>query len=193
MAEFWPIVITAALVTNPALTQFLGLDAALSEGRAVSRAVWLSALTFVVLIVAGSAAWWVHAVAFDSVTFAGLRLFATVAIVTTVALSVEHIANALWPARAWSPDPRIPWLIVNSALLGPVLWATTNMTTFALALGALAGTAVGFCVVACLLAGLTERAAGAAVPAPLRGAGLMLITAGLLSLAFSGFVGLAGR
>ncbi|TXK92795.1 electron transport complex subunit RsxA, partial [Methylococcaceae bacterium CS4] len=53
------------------------------------------------------------------------------------------------------------------------------------------GTALGFTLVLVLFAALRERIDAADVPAPFRGASIGLITAGLMSMAFMGFIGLA--
>ncbi|TXL02373.1 electron transport complex subunit RsxA, partial [Methylococcaceae bacterium CS2] len=52
-------------------------------------------------------------------------------------------------------------------------------------------TALGFTLVLVLFAALRERIDAADVPAPFRGASIGLITAGLMSMAFMGFIGLA--
>ena len=51
------------------------------------------------------------------------------------------------------------------------------------------GAALGFALVLVVFAGARERLAGADVPQPFRGAGIALVTAGMLSLAFMGFAG----
>jgi electron transport complex protein RnfA len=53
------------------------------------------------------------------------------------------------------------------------------------------GTALGFTLVLVLFAALREQIDVADVPAPFQGASIGLITAGLMSMAFMGFIGLA--
>ncbi|MCG5501169.1 Rnf-Nqr domain containing protein, partial [Ectothiorhodospira lacustris] len=53
------------------------------------------------------------------------------------------------------------------------------------------GAAAGFSLVMILFAAMRERVAAADVPAPFRGSAIALVTAGLMSLAFMGFLGLA--
>jgi electron transport complex protein RnfA len=53
------------------------------------------------------------------------------------------------------------------------------------------GAAGGFALVLILFAAIRERLDAADVPAPFRGAAIALVTAGMMSLAFMGFAGMA--
>jgi electron transport complex protein RnfA len=51
------------------------------------------------------------------------------------------------------------------------------------------GGGVGFTIAICLMAGIREELDLCDVPKPLRGAGIALIVAGILAMAFMGFAG----
>ena len=53
------------------------------------------------------------------------------------------------------------------------------------------GTGIGYTVAIVLLAGIRSRIDEEALPAPLRGAPIVLIAAALMSIAFMGFSGLS--
>ena len=55
------------------------------------------------------------------------------------------------------------------------------------------GAGLGFCIVMVLFTSIRERIAVAEVPAPFRDAAIVLITAGMMTLAFLGLAGLSGK
>ena len=79
----------------------------------------------------------------------------------------------------------------NCAVLGVALLNVQEAFSFAGSLLYGFGSALGFTLVLVIFAGQRERLARNDVPAPFRGAPIAFITAGLLSMAFMGFAGLA--
>ena len=85
----------------------------------------------------------------------------------------------------------LPLIASNCALLGVALLNSAASRSFVAALFYGAGASVGFGIALALIAGLRERIARADVPMPFRGAAIVFVTAGILSLAFLGFAGFA--
>ena len=85
----------------------------------------------------------------------------------------------------------VPLLASNCALLGVALLNSTASRSFVAALFYGAGASLGFGLALALIAGLRERLQHADVPLPFRGAAIVFVTAGILSLAFLGFAGFA--
>jgi len=85
----------------------------------------------------------------------------------------------------------LPLVASNCALLGVALLNSAASRSFVAALFYGAGASLGFGIVLALIAGLSERIAHADVPIPFRGAAIVFVTAGILSLAFLGFAGFA--
>ena len=83
-----------------------------------------------------------------------------------------------------------PLLMANAAILGVTLLNVADTSSLALALLRALGAGIGFSVVLVLFAGLREQLTAAAMPAPFRGPAIALISAGLMALAFMGFVGM---
>ena len=85
----------------------------------------------------------------------------------------------------------MPLLASNCALLGVALLNSAASRSFVAALFYAAGASLGFGLALALLAGLRERLEHSDVPLPFRGAAIVFVTAGILSLAFLGFTGFA--
>ena len=85
----------------------------------------------------------------------------------------------------------LPLITVNCAVLGVALLNTQKTHNFFEATLYGFGGALGFSIVLILFSAMRERLAAADVPLPFKGAAIGMITAGLMSLAFMGFTGLA--
>ena len=85
----------------------------------------------------------------------------------------------------------LPLITTNCAVLGVALLNVQSQHSFIQSLMFGFGSALGFTLVLVLFAGLRERLAVLQVPELYRGAPIAFIVAGLLSVAFMGFAGLA--
>ena len=123
-----------------------------------------------------------------------LQYLKILSFVVVVGASIQ-LTNAL--ARRFSPllhrvlGVYVPLIASNCALLGVALLNSAASRSFVAALFYGAGASVGFGIALALIAGLRERIARADVPMPFRGAAIVFVTAGILSLAFLGFAGFA--
>ncbi len=84
----------------------------------------------------------------------------------------------------------LPLITTNCAVLGVALTNVQNGYGFLESVLAGFGTALGFTLAIVLLAGIRSRINEEDLPAPLRGAPIVLIAAALMSIAFMGFSGL---
>lgn len=84
-----------------------------------------------------------------------------------------------------------PLITTNCAVLGVALTNVQNEYNFVESVLAGFGTAVGYTIAIVLLAGIRSRIDEEALPAPLKGAPIVLICAALMAIAFMGFGGLA--
>ena len=86
----------------------------------------------------------------------------------------------------------LPLITTNCAVLGVALFQTAREYDFAQSLTFAIGGGIGFTLALTLLASVRERVQLAEVPEVVQGTVLVLILAGVLSLAFMGFAGLGG-
>ena len=86
----------------------------------------------------------------------------------------------------------LPLITTNCAILGLALFQTNKGYDFIGCLVYALGAGAGFTIAIVIMAGLREHLDLAQVPSIVRGTGLALMVAGLLSLAFTGFAGLGG-
>ncbi|MBO4360714.1 MAG: electron transport complex subunit RsxA, partial [Eubacteriaceae bacterium] len=84
----------------------------------------------------------------------------------------------------------LPLITTNCAVLGVALTNVQDGYSFFESVVSGFGTALGFTIAIVLLASIRSRIKEEDLPAPLRGAPIVLISAALMSIAFMGFAGL---
>ena len=103
-----------------------------------------------------------------------------------VEMALKKLSHGLYAALG----VYLPLITTNCAVLGVALTNVQNDYGFLASVVAGFGTAVGFGVAILILAGLREKMAHNDVPKAFQGMPIVLITAGLMAIAFSGFSGL---
>ncbi len=177
MAELLPVVLAAATVNNLVLGRLLGLGT-LFDPPAGGNVLAETAATTLALVLALAAGHLLGAYVLVPLGLPYLRILAVLA----VSAGAVQLANALFRRRPGSVATHL--LVAGAALLAPT---TTGSLPGAIATGLGAG--AGYGLVLTLFASVLPRLARGPVPAPLRGPALVLMTAGLLSLALLGFAG----
>jgi len=183
------LLIGLAFVNNAVLTRFLGLYPILAMRTQLADSMVLGLAMVSIVVAAAAACAALEAHVLRALGFESLSLVAYMIVIASLAGAATLALRALDRLRFERIKAEMPLLTANCAALGVVLSATAvQRSVLGATLDALAA-AVGFLVVLALLCALRERLDDAAVPARLRGAPILLVTAGLLSLAFAGLQG----
>jgi electron transport complex protein RnfA len=191
MADLALILVGALLVNNFVLAQFLGLCPFIGTSGRYDAAVAMSLATTFVLTLAAAASWVLYHGVLVPLDLTYLRIIVFIVVIAaTVQLTELYIASAS-PLLHQVLGIYLPLITSNCAVLGVALLALQQELTFTATLTYAIGAALGFSGVMVLFAAIRERIDPATVPDAFRGAPITLITAGILSLAFLGFAGMA--
>lgn len=185
------ILVSAILVNNFVLVQFLGLCPFMGVSNRLETAVGMSLATTFVLTLASICSYITYQYILVPL---GLEFLKTLSFILVIAVVVQFTEMAV---RKTSPllhrvlGVFLPLITSNCAVLGVAL-LNSNRLNASFIDSALYGfgAAAGFSLVLVLFAAMRERIAAADVPTPFRGAAIGMITAGFMSLAFMGFTGL---
>lgn len=191
MTQLFVILVATVLVNNFVLTRFLGLCPFLGVSRNLEAAAGMSLATAFVLTLSSASAFLLHQYVLEPLDLAYLR---TVAFILVIAASVqftEIMVRRLSPLLDQVLGIYIPLIATNCAVLGVALLNVQQSTGFVQSVFYGLGAAGGFALVLVMFAAIRERLEAADVPAPFRGTAIALITAGMMSLAFMGFSGMA--
>jgi electron transport complex protein RnfA len=189
--EFFIILLSTVLVNNFVLVQFLGLCPFMGVSNKLESAIGMGGATTFVMTLASICT---YAVDHWVLTPLGLEYLRTIAFILVIAAVVQFVKMFM---EKTSPllyrvlGVFLPLITVNCAVLGVALLNTQKAHNFFESTLYGFGGALGFSMVLILFSAMRERLAVADVPTPFKGAAIGMITAGLMSLAFMGFTGLA--
>ena len=185
------IIVGTALVNNVVLNQFLGICSFLGVSKQMKASISLGGAVIFVITIASAVA----SLLYDNILKPlGMDFMKTIIFILVIAALVQIVEMFLKkksPAVYQSLGIYLPLITTNCAVLGVALTNVQNGYNFIECVLSGFGTAVGYTIAIVLLAGIRSRMNEKDIPAPLRGAPIVMIAAALMSIAFMGFGGLS--
>ncbi|MEM7053280.1 MAG: electron transport complex subunit RsxA [Pseudomonadota bacterium] len=185
------IVISAALVNNFVLVQFLGLCPFLGVSSRLEGAAGMAMATAFVLTLSSVASYVLTSWVLQPLGLGYLRIVAFIIVIAGLVQLTELMMRHAAPMLYRVLGIYLPLITSNCAVLGVALLNVREQNSLIESALYGFGAAIGFGGVLITLAAARERLELADVPASFRGAPIGLITAGLMALAFMGFAGFA--
>lgn len=191
MENYLLLLLGTVLVNNVILAKFLGLCPFMGvSGRLASSIGMGLAVTFV-LTLAAAASWLLDHYFLSPLGLDFLRTLTLIVVIAALVQLTEAVIRKVSPAIYQVLGIYLPLITTNCAVLGVALLVLQKDLTFLESLLYGFGSALGFTLVLALFAGLRERLSTADVPETFAGVPIAFVTAGILSMAFMGFSGLA--
>jgi len=191
MSDFALIIITTVLVNNFVLTQFLGLCPFMGVSRSLESALGMGAATTFVLTLASGLSFVINRWLLVPLDATFLRTISFILVIAIVVQFTEVVIRRQSPLLHRMLGLYLPLITTNCAVLGVALLSARQHESLLHALLFGFGAAIGFTLVLVLFSMMRERLQSANVPNTFRGNAIGLITAGIMSLAFMGFTGIA--
>ncbi len=185
------LVIGAILVKNILLMQYLGNCPFLGVSKRMETATGMGMAVIFTMTVASVITWIVSKTVLVPFNLEHLQTIAFILVIAALVQFVEIFMKKTLPALYQALGIFLPLITTNCAILGVAILCIKNEYNFAEMVVFAVASAVGFALALVLFAGLRERFRVAHIPQPLQDTAIGLITAGLMSLAFLGFKGLA--
>jgi electron transport complex protein RnfA len=185
------IFLNAVLVNNFVLAMFLGICPFLGVSAKKDTALNMGLATTFVMFVSSMCAYALNWV-LVTLGIEFLRLISYIVVIASAVQLVEMFVKKYSPALFRALGIYLPLITTNCAILGVAVFQTAKSYDLAQSAVYSIGAGAGFTLALLLMAGLREKLVLADVPSVARGAGMTLMLAGLLSLAFMGFAGLGG-
>jgi electron transport complex protein RnfA len=182
--------ITAVLVKNFVLFYFLGICPFLGVSKKIDAALSMGlAVTFVMTITA-VVSWVINHLILIPYNLEYLKIVSFILVIASLVQLVEMFIRKISPPLYQALGIYLPLITTNCAIMGLALIAALNEYNFLETVIFGVGSGLGFTLAIILMAGIREQLDLADVPESLQGAGIALIVAGIMALAFSGFVGM---
>ena len=193
MRDYLFILLGTALVNNVVLVRFLGLCPFMGVSNKIDAALGMGMATTFVLTLAVTVSWLLEHYILAPLNIQFLRILAFILVIAALVQFTELFVRKASPSLYHALGIYLPLITTNCAVFGMALLNVQQQHDFLSSLLYGFGSALGFTLVMTLFAGIRERLALAHVPEVFAGAPIAFIAAGLLALAFMGFVGLPVR
>jgi electron transport complex protein RnfA len=190
MTAYLLLVVSAILVNNILLGQFLGNCPFLGTSNKMSTATGMAMAVTFVMTFAGAITWLVQRYLLIPYELEYLQTIAFILVIAGLVQLVEIVLQKAAPALYQALGIFLPLITTNCAVLGVAIINIQKNYDMMQTLVHSFASAVGFGLALVIFAGIRERFALSQMPKVLQGTASGLITAGLMALIFQGFKGL---
>ena len=171
MKELLLIAVGSALVNNVVLSQFLGICPFLGVSKNVKTAAGMGGAVVFVITISSFVTGLIYQFILVPLHFEYLQTIVFILVIAALVQFVEMFLKKAMPPLYQALGVYLPLITTNCAVLG-------------------VATAVGFLIAIVLMAGIREKIEYNDVPESFQGTPIVLVTAGLMAIAFFGFSGL---
>lgn len=187
--EYLLIFISAIFVNNIILSQFLGICPFLGVSTKIDTALGMGAAVAFVLTLSTIVTWLVQTYVLNPLGLQYLQTLAFILVIATLVQMVEIILKKVSPPLYQALGIFLPLITTNCAVLGVAILVIQKDFNLLSSIVYAFSTALGFALALTVFAGIREQLSLVQVPKGMQGMAIVLVTAGLLSLAFMGFSG----
>jgi electron transport complex protein RnfA len=199
--SIFAIFLSVVLVNNLVFQGFLGICPFLGVSRKIDMAFGMGCAVTFVITMAGAITWIImHLILHplgsgifgNAAALNFLQYVAFIMVIASMVQLVEMYLKKFFPPLYTSLGVFLPLITTNCAILGACLYIYMKPETqpFLNALVYAVGGGLGFMLAIVIMAGIREHIRFSDVPKPFQGAGITLLIAGILALAFTGFTGI---
>ena len=190
MGELLLIAVGAALVNNVVLSQFMGICPFLGVSKKVDTAAGMGGAVIFVIAIASLVTNLIQIFILEPTGLEYLQTIVFILVIAALVQFVEMFLKKSMPSLYDALGVYLPLITTNCAVLGVAI--TNVQKGYGILAGLIngVGTAVGFTIAIVLMAGIREKIEYNDIPEAFKGTPIVLVTAGLMAIAFFGFSGL---
>lgn len=190
MKELLVILIASALVNNVVLSQFLGICPFLGVSKKVETAAGMGGAVLFVITIASAVSSIIYTQILKRFDITYLNTIVFILVIAALVQFVEMVLKKMMPSLYQALGVFLPLITTNCAVLGVVLINVQKDYNFIESIVSGIGISLGFLIAIVIMAGIRERIEDNDIPNAFKGSPIVLITAGLMAIAFCGFAGL---
>ena len=189
--SLFTILFTAALVNNFVLSQFLGICPFLGVSKKVETAAGMGGAVLFVITIASLCTSTLYNLLLKPNHLEYLNTIVFILVIAALVQFVEMVLKKMMPALYKSLGVYLPLITTNCAVLGVALLSVQNDYGILASTINGIGASVGFFLAIVLMAGIRDKLENSNIPEAFKGTPIVLITAGLMAIAFCGFGGVS--
>ena len=183
------IFVSAILVNNIVLSQFLGICPFLGVSKKINTALGMSGAVAFVLVLATLVTYLLQYYVLNPLNLGYLQTIAFILVIAALVQLVEIILKKVSPSLYQALGVFLPLITTNCAVLGVAILVIQKEFNLMMGVWYALSTALGFGLALVIFAGIREQLNLVSVPKGMQGMSIALVTAGLLAMAFMGFSG----
>jgi Na+-translocating ferredoxin:NAD+ oxidoreductase subunit A len=184
------IIISALIVNNVVLAQFLGICPFLGVSNKVNTAMGMAGAVTFVIVLATMVTYLIQVYILDKLGIAFMQTITFILVIAALVQMVEIILKKISQPLYQALGIFLPLITTNCAVLGVAILVIKKNYNLLEGVVFGASTALGFGLALIILAGIREQFELVDIPKGMRGVPISLVTAGILALAFMGFTGI---
>ncbi len=188
--EYILIIISALIVNNVVLAQFLGVCPFLGVSNKVSTALGMAGAVTFVIVLATMVTYLIQTYVLDRLGIGFMQTITFILVIAALVQMVEIILKKISQPLYQALGIFLPLITTNCAVLGVAILVIKKDYNLMEGIVYAASTALGFGLALIILAGIREQLELADIPKGMRGVPISLVIAGILALAFMGFTGI---
>lgn len=183
--------ISAIFVNNIVLAQYLGNCPYLGCSKEKGVAMGMGGAVVFVIIMATLCTWCMQKYVLDPFGLGYLQTIVFILVIATLVQFVEMFLKKLVPPLYAALGIFLPLITTNCAVMGVTILVQREEMDLLTSLEYVTASSLGFVLALVLMAGIRERLDTCRVPKAMMGTPIALIVAGLMSMAFMAFKGMA--
>lgn len=190
MSKIALLLVSGALVNNVVLSRFLGLCSFVGVSKKKDTSAGMGGAVIFTIFLATILSSLVYMLVLRPLKIDYLQTIVFILLIASLVQFIEMFMKKSMPSLHASLGIYLPLITTNCAVLGVALDNVQKEYNFVEGLAWGVGTAVGYAISIVILAGIRERCEGNDIPKYFRGLPIVLISAGLMAIAFTGFSGM---
>ena len=190
--EYLLIVIAAIFVNNVVLSQFLGICPFLGVSSKINTSIGMSGAVAFVMVLATLVTYLLQHYVLVPLGINFMQTIVFILVIASLVQMVEIVLKKVSPALYQALGIFLPLITTNCAVLGVAILCIQKDYDLLQSVVYAFSTAIGFGVALTVFAGMREQLELVKIPKGMQGMAIVMLSAGLLSLAFMGFSGVDG-
>lgn len=188
--EYIIIIISAILVNNIVLNQFLGVCPFLGVSKKIETAIGMTGAVTFVMVLATVVTFLIQHYILNPLDIAYLQTISFILVIASLVQLVEIVLKKVSPSLYQALGVFLPLITTNCAILGVAILVIQKEFNLMEGVVYSIANAIGFGLALIIFAGLREHLDLQDIPKGLKGVPIALVTAGILAMAFMGFSGI---
>lgn len=190
MKEMLLLLVSAALVNNVVLSQFLGLCPFLGVSKKTNTAAGMGGAVIFVITIASAITYAIYYSILKPLDLVYMQTIVFILVIAALVQVIEMFLKKNVPSLYKALGVYLPLITTNCAVLGTALNNISYEYNFIQSIVYSIGVSGGFTIAIVIMAGVRERIEHNPFSKSFQGSPMVLITAGLMAMAFMGFSGL---